>query len=115
MAAERPILERLYDVVCQRLRERPEGSYVVRLADGGASAVAAKLREEMEELIEAAAGRDAGHVAHEAADLIFHTWVLLGQAGVEPAAVWAELERRFGTGGLVEKASRRGSRGDGTC
>jgi phosphoribosyl-ATP pyrophosphohydrolase len=100
------ILERLGAVIEQRRRERPDDSYVVRLLDGGHEAVAAKLREESEELIEAAASGDADHTAHEAADLLFHTLVLLAQAGVETAAVYAELERRFGTGGLEEKASR---------
>jgi phosphoribosyl-ATP pyrophosphohydrolase len=108
------ILERLGAVIDQRRRERPAGSYVVQLLDGGSDAVAAKLREESEELIEAAAAGDAAHTAHEAADLLFHAWVLLAQAGVERGAVYAELERRFGTGGLEEKASRgRNAAGEG--
>ena len=106
------ILERLASVIAQRDRDRPEGSYVTTLLEGGASAVAAKVREESEELVEAAASRDAGHTAHEAADLLFHVFVLLREAGVEPAAVYAELEKRFGTGGLVEKARRVQEDGD---
>ncbi len=100
------ILDRVYDVILARRRERPADSYVVRLLDGGHEAIAAKIREEAEELIEAAAGDDAGHVAHEAADLLFHTLVLLGSVDVSPARAWAELEGRFGTGGLAEKAAR---------
>ena len=53
-----------------------------------------------------AAGADPTHTAEELADLIFHSWVLIAQAGVEPAAVYAVLEARFGVGGLVEKAGR---------
>jgi len=76
--------------------------------------VAAKLREECEELIEAAARGDARHSAHEAADLLFHVWVLLGALELPPERVYAELERRFGTGGLEEKAAR-GAGGEGAA
>ncbi|MEZ4218103.1 MAG: phosphoribosyl-ATP diphosphatase [Myxococcota bacterium] len=106
------ILDRLAAVIAERARARAGGapgaapSYVAKLLDGGHAAIAAKVREESAELVDAAAEGDAAHTAHEAADLLFHVWVLLAHAGVAPAAVFAELERRFGTSGLVEKASR---------
>ena len=37
--ASAEILERLYEVVVARRDERPEGSYVVQLLDGGWSAI----------------------------------------------------------------------------
>ena len=43
---------------------------------------------------------------HEAADLFYHTLVLLAARGVRLAEVEAELARRFGVSGLEEKASR---------
>ena len=104
------VLEQLTAVIESRQRERPAGSYVTSLFAGGHAAIADKVREEAEELIEASAGSDASHTAHEAADLIFHTLVLLAQAGVAPRDVFGELERRFGTGGLEEKRAR--ARGD---
>ncbi len=104
--ADPGILLRLAQVIEERVRERPADSYVVRLLDGGLEAIAAKIREESQELIDAAAGDDAEHTAHEAADLLFHVWVLLGRAGVAPERVFAELESRFGTSGLAEKAGR---------
>jgi phosphoribosyl-ATP pyrophosphohydrolase len=109
------ILERLWEVIAARRRERPAGSYVVSLLDGGVATAGAKLLEEAEELRDAAAGGDPAAVAHEAADLLFHALVLLAAAEppVEPAAVFAELERRFGTGGLAEKARR--SSGGSPC
>jgi phosphoribosyl-ATP pyrophosphohydrolase len=100
------ILERVYAVIQERKRTRPAGSYVVQLLDGGIEAIGAKLREESGELIEAAGQADAAQIAHEAADLLFHTLVLLGATGVAPAGVWAQLEKRFGVGGLTEKAAR---------
>ena len=96
--ASAEILDRVYDVIAARKRERPRDSYVVQLLDGGREAIAAKIREEAEELIEAAGGDDAAHVAHETADLLFHTLVLLGSIDVAPERAWAELEGRSGAG-----------------
>ena len=104
--ARSEVLDRLFEVVEARRRERPPGSYVVSLLEAGRPALAAKLREETEELIEAAAGDDPAHTAAEVADLLFHGWVLMAEAGVSPADVYAVLEARFGIGGLVEKAGR---------
>lgn len=100
------ILDRLFGIVTRRREERPAGSYVVSLLDGGWPAMAAKVREEAEEVV--AAARDEGDDAltHEVADLLFHVWVLLAARRVEPQTVYAELGRRFGVGGLEEKAAR---------
>ncbi|MBB84542.1 MAG: phosphoribosyl-ATP diphosphatase [Deltaproteobacteria bacterium] len=104
--ASAEILERLYEVVVARRDERPEGSYVVQLLDGGWSAIGAKIREEAGEVVEAGTNESDSAVAHEAADLIFHLWVGLAARDVDPREVFAELGRRFGIGGLAEKASR---------
>jgi phosphoribosyl-ATP pyrophosphohydrolase len=103
------ILDRLYAVIRERSELRPENSYVVSLLDAGVPRIAEKLREEAEELIEAVVEGDADHVANEAADLIFHAWVLLASAGLAPAAVYEVLEARFGQGGIEEKAARSSS------
>lgn len=100
------VLDRLYEVIERRRDERPTGSYVVTLLDAGMPAIAAKLREESEEVVRAAFDEDAHAVAHEAADVVFHLFVLLAARGIQPGAVYAELARRFGIGGLVEKAAR---------
>ena len=103
---EAEILDRLFRVIEARRRERPEGSYVVELLDGGIEAIAAKVREEADETIEAAAGSDGAHTAREFADLLFHTWVLLAASGLEPGDVYGVLEERFGICGLYQKAER---------
>jgi phosphoribosyl-ATP pyrophosphohydrolase len=100
------VLDRVYAVIRARKRERPAGSYVVSLLDGGLPAISAKLREESGELIEAAASSDSAQIAHEAADLFFHVLVLLGSVDVAPAQIYDQLEQRFGKGGLAEKAAR---------
>jgi phosphoribosyl-ATP pyrophosphohydrolase len=102
------ILDRLYEIVTTRRDQRPEASYVVSLLDGGWELMAAKVREEAEEVVQAAQGESDEALTHEVADLLFHVWVMMASRGVEPASVYAELERRFGVGGLEEKASRPG-------
>lgn len=100
------ILERLYEVVVARRDERPAGSYVVQLLDGGWDAIGAKVAEEAGEVVAAGRGETDAALAHEVADLIFHVWVGLAAREVEPGAVFDELARRFGIGGLEEKAAR---------
>ena len=111
MAPDHPtpdVLDALYAVIRQRIDQLPPGSYVTTLVrDGSTDAVAAKIREEADELIEAADGDDPDHVAAEAADLLFHTIVLLGMAQVPPSAPLEVLRQRFGIGGLDEKRSRQ--------
>jgi len=60
-----------------------------------------KIAEEAYEVNEAhqalAAGQDSkDHLAHEAADLLYHLYVLLASADVTPSEVYAVLERRHG-------------------
>ncbi len=102
------ILDRLFELIEARRQARPDGSYVVSLLDGGLEAIEAKVREETEELVVAAREESDAALAHEAADLLFHVWVLLAARGTSPQAVYAELARRFGVGGLAEKAARVG-------
>src|SRR5204863_317055 len=51
--------------------------------------------------------KNPADIAHEAADVIFHTLVGLEATGVSIDAVFAELRRRFGVSGIDEKASRK--------
>ena len=105
------VLDRLEAVVRQRLRERPAGSYVVELDDGGDPAVAAKLVEEAYEVVHALGEEEEtarrAALIHEAADLLFHLFVLLGRADVTLDDVRGELAGRFGLGGLTEKSRRK--------
>lgn len=102
-------LNRLMQTLQERAEKRPAGSYTTKLMEGGVTKIGSKIREEAEELIEAAA--EAGeegrqHFIYEAGDLIYHTMVLLAWRGVELQEITQELARREGTSGLVEKASR---------
>ncbi|HET7572137.1 MAG TPA: bifunctional phosphoribosyl-AMP cyclohydrolase/phosphoribosyl-ATP diphosphatase HisIE [Gaiellaceae bacterium] len=83
----------LWRTVVERVRERPEGSYVASLAEAGVERAAQKLGEEAVEAAVAAAARD-GRLVEEAADVLFHLYVLLAVAGVDVADVEAELASR---------------------
>ncbi len=56
-------------------------------------------------MIEAVARNRTATIA-ESADVLYHLMVLLVDAGISPGEVWAELRRREGISGIVEKASR---------
>lgn len=103
------IVPRVAEVIGERRRARPERSYVVALLDAGYGKIGEKILEEARELVEALPEGDRSHTAHEAADLLFHALVGLEAAGVPVSDVFAELQRRFGTSGLDEKARRPSS------
>jgi phosphoribosyl-AMP cyclohydrolase / phosphoribosyl-ATP pyrophosphohydrolase len=82
----------LWRTVVERVRERPEGSYVASLADAGVARAAQKLGEEA---VEAGIAATTGEgLVTEAADVLFHLYVLLAVAGVDIADVEGELESR---------------------
>jgi phosphoribosyl-AMP cyclohydrolase / phosphoribosyl-ATP pyrophosphohydrolase len=83
----------LWRTVVERVRDRPEGSYVASIADAGVERAAQKLGEEAVEAAIAATAGD-GRLVSEAADVIFHLYVLLAVAGVDVAEVEDELARR---------------------
>jgi phosphoribosyl-ATP pyrophosphohydrolase/phosphoribosyl-AMP cyclohydrolase len=83
----------LWRTVVERVRDRPEGSYVASLADAGVARAAQKVGEEGLEVALAAVADD-GRLVEEAADLVFHLYVLLAVAGVDVAGVEDELARR---------------------
>jgi phosphoribosyl-ATP pyrophosphohydrolase len=92
----------------------PETSYVAKLLHKGPDAFLKKIGEEATEVVMAAKDVDRGASADaarklvgEVADLWFHTMIALAHYGLKPADVIAELERREGTSGIEEKASRK--------
>jgi phosphoribosyl-ATP pyrophosphohydrolase/phosphoribosyl-AMP cyclohydrolase len=87
-------LEKLQDVIRQRLADAPTGSYTAKLASQGMLKVAQKLGEEGVELALAAAAQDSARVTAEAADLVYHLLLLLAMRELSLADVVAELERR---------------------
>ncbi len=100
-------LERLEATIAARRDADPDSSYVAKLNAKGLPKIAEKLGEEAVETIVAALAQDKDALVGEAADLLFHLMVLLGAKDVPLADVLAELDRREGTSGIAEKASRK--------
>lgn len=100
------ILHNLAAILEARKQADPDSSYVARLYAKGLDAILKKVGEEATETVLAAKNGDTDHLVRETADLWFHTLVMLAHQGLGPDAVLNELLHRFGTSGLVEKASR---------
>jgi len=103
------ILFRLEQILVSRKGAAPGTSYVASLYAKGIDAVLKKVGEEATEAIIAAKGGDNQQLTAEAADLIFHTLVMLAARDVPLSDVLAELERREGMSGIDEKNARPAS------
>ena len=102
-------LARLEATIAARRAADPASSYVAKLNSRGLPKIAQKLGEEAVESVIAALSGSREELVGEAADLVFHLMVLLSAKGVPLADVLAELDRREGTSGIAEKASRQES------
>ena len=88
------ILDELFAVIQDRRDADPEESYTAKLLAGGPEAIARKVIEEAgETAIEGMKG-DGEALASEAADLVYHTLVLLAATGARPEDVWEKLRER---------------------
>jgi len=102
-----PILARLDQILAQR-RDSSTGekSYTKSLLDKGMPKIISKIEEEQRELVAELPEGPDDKVIYEAADLLFHVMVGLTARKLPVDRVLAELGRRFGVSGHVEKASR---------
>ena len=88
------VLSELFHTIRQRQTEMPEGSYTTSLFESGTTRISQKVAEEGAEVALAAATKDTGNLPGEVADLMYHTLVLMADAGLSPDDVWAELRNR---------------------
>lgn len=107
LPAQANILDEVYRIVQQRRSQGADQSYVASLFAKGLDKILGKIGEEATETAVAGKGGDPEEVVCETADLFFHVLVLLGYYDLPPERIYAELRRRFGVSGLVEKAARR--------
>mgnify|MGYP001765762791 FL=1 len=99
-------LTRLAATIAARRDADPATSWVAKLHSRGVPVIAKKLGEEAVETVIAALSGSREELVGEAADTLFHLLVLLDAKGVSLDEVLAELDRREGTSGIAEKASR---------
>ena len=109
------VFQRLMNVIEQRRDGPTTKSYTQTLLTGGVAKIGEKIVEEAAEVVQAAAETNENaksHLIHEAADLIYHLLVMLGNQKIALDEVEAELARRFGVSGIDEKESRERPAGD---
>ncbi len=87
-------LTKLEDVIAQRVRERPDGSYTARIWAEGPNRIAQKVGEEGVEVALAAVTQPDERLIGESADLLFHLTLLLKSRNLSLRDAVAELERR---------------------
>lgn len=85
---------RLRRVLRERKTTAPEGSYVAKLYAGGVDRIVQKIGEEATEVIVAAKNHSDDELIWEAADLLFHLFVLLESSDVALDRVGAHLLAR---------------------
>jgi phosphoribosyl-ATP pyrophosphohydrolase len=103
------VFSQLMAVIEDRKANPPARSYTTSLFQGGVARIGGKIIEEANEVVDAgteSADTRQQHLVHEAADLIYHLFVLLGYCDIPLAQLEVELRRRFGLSGLDEKAAR---------
>ena len=87
-------LTSLYDLIEQRKRALPQGSYTTYLFEKGKEKILKKVGEECTEVVIGAMKDSREETIYEAADLAYHMLVLLAEMGISPDEVKEELRRR---------------------
>ena len=87
-------LEGLYQLLLDRKRDLPEGSYTTYLFQKGIDKILKKVGEESTEVIIAAKAEDKKETIYEIADLAYHVMVLMIEAGISLEDVHRELASR---------------------
>ncbi|WYP25768.1 bifunctional phosphoribosyl-AMP cyclohydrolase/phosphoribosyl-ATP diphosphatase HisIE [Alkalihalobacillus sp. FSL W8-0930] len=88
------ILTELEQIIAEREAERPEGAYTTYLFEKGVDKILKKVGEESAEVIIAAKNRDREELTNEAADLLYHLFVLLREQKVSFSEVTDILKER---------------------
>ena len=88
---ESDVLLSLEQVILDRMKTLPEGSYTTHLFNSGGEKIRKKTGEEAVELILA---KNRDEIVYEAADLIYHMMVLLSHEGISIKSVLSELSNR---------------------
>ncbi len=95
----------LIETIRDRSNAGSAGSYTKRLLDGGVNSYGAKVLEEAKETVRAARREGRTRTVEEAADLLYHLFVLLRGEGVELDDVAAELRSRRKDGPAAPRVS----------
>lgn len=89
-------IQNLFDLIQDRKKKMPEGSYTTSLFAEGLDRIAQKVGEEGVETVIAAKNDDRDDFIGEASDLLFHLMVLLVEKEVDMKDVVKKLKERHG-------------------
>jgi phosphoribosyl-ATP pyrophosphohydrolase len=96
-------IDKLYQAVVAAKGADPAVSRTARLLRSGRSKSAKKMVEEAIEVVIDVIDGNTEAAIKESADLIYNLVALWVTAGIVPAEVWAEMERRERLFGIAEK------------
>ena len=100
------ILERLDLTIQRKTTESPNQSHTAKLLKKGTEKCAEKFGEEAIELIVASVKKKKKEIIGEAADTLYHMFVLLRSKNISINEVLSELAFREGISGIEEKRKR---------
>lgn len=100
-------LAHLQRIIAERATESPDSSYTAKLLAAGIQRVAQKVGEEGVELALAATTDDRNKITDEAADLLYHTLVLLRAKGLTLEDVTARLAERHQRSNTSDAGARK--------
>ena len=100
------ILERLDLTIQGKTTESPNKSHTAKLLKKGTEKCAEKFGEEAIELIVASVKKKKKEIIGEAADTLYHMFVLLRSKNISINEVLRELASREGISGIEEKRKR---------
>lgn len=84
----------LFELIEERKKLMPEGSYTTSLFKEGLNKICAKIGEESGEVIKAATKETKGRLVSESVDLMYHLFVLLVERGLSLKQLLKEINRR---------------------
>lgn len=88
------MIDELYQLLKERQRQAPAGSYTAELLSAGTEGILRKIHEETLEMTLAAVSESRGRLVEETADVFYHLLVLLVSEEIDLERVWEELRSR---------------------
>jgi len=89
------VLQKVFDIIADRLKNPREGSYTNYLFAKGLDKILKKIGEEASEVVIASKNGSRDEIKGEIADLMYHIMVLLAERGMSLGDVYGELAQRF--------------------
>lgn len=87
-------IQSLMELLLERKKDRPEGSYTTYLFEKGIDKILKKVGEEATEVVIAAKSEDKKETIYEISDLLYHLMVLMTEMGIGMDEVYQELSSR---------------------